>query len=135
MILDSGSTRSLRERYLLPKVAHSRLSSQHLSLRGEGRQTRFARDGICRVVDVVQTGGAKAKDRSFALVLLVMVEALRPRQVPLVTATARGGAQSVARVPTSVGIATLGPLVLVALTLRGQWLGIVLPLQNHILTE
>ena len=86
-------------------------------------------------MDVVQTGGAKAKDRSFALVLLVMVEALRPRQVPLVTATARGGAQSVAPVPTSVGIATLGPLVLVALTLRGQWLGIVLPLQNHILTE
>ena len=86
-------------------------------------------------MDVVQTGSAKAKDRSFALVLLVMVEALRPRQVPLVTATARGGAQSVARVPTSVGIATLGPLVLVALTLRGKWLGIVLPLQNHILTE
>ena len=117
------------------EVAHRRLSFQHFSLGGERGQARLARDGICRVVDVVQAGGAKAKNRPFAWVLLVVVEALSSCQVPLVSTATRGCAQSIACVPASIRIAALSPLILSCLTLRCQWLGIVLPLQDHVLTE
>ena len=77
---------------MLCEVTHGCLSFQHFSIRGESRQACLAGNRVCAVVDVVQTGRTKAKDRPFALISPLIGEALSTHQISLVPPAARGGA-------------------------------------------